>query len=152
MAKKFYAVVKGAEPGIYNAWEGGAKEQVHGYPAARFRGFATEEEARSWYCSQVDPDYQEPWEQAGLDGYAIMVMLQPHNKNQDHVQMLGTNLYDEPTEDLARQAALDEFWTPEHDLMGTPIVEVHLRPEKALEAVKTNHRSKDYAPEPGDGY
>jgi ribonuclease HI len=45
--KKFYAVVRGRKPGIYQRWfgPGGAESQVRGFPGARFRGFPTRREA-----------------------------------------------------------------------------------------------------------
>lgn len=45
--KKFYAVLKGRKPGIYDAWFGldGAHEQVDAFPGALYRGFPSFEEA-----------------------------------------------------------------------------------------------------------
>jgi ribonuclease HI len=45
--KKYYAVAVGRKPGIYEKWfgEGGAEIQVRGFPKARFKGFATFDEA-----------------------------------------------------------------------------------------------------------
>lgn len=40
MAKKFYVVWRGREPGIYNTWEQ-CQAQVHGFPAAKFKSFPT---------------------------------------------------------------------------------------------------------------
>lgn len=46
MAKnKFFVVWDGKEPGIYTSWEE-CKRQVSGYAGAKFKGFATEAEAR----------------------------------------------------------------------------------------------------------
>ena len=45
--KKFYAVASGRKPGIYTVWPE-AEAQVKGFPQARFKGFATREEAESW--------------------------------------------------------------------------------------------------------
>lgn len=49
MAKKknYYAVFKGATPGIYNTWPE-AQAQINGFPGAKYRGFVTREEAVSW--------------------------------------------------------------------------------------------------------
>lgn len=44
-AKKFYAVRIGKTPGIYVSWEA-CKAQVHGFPGAVYKSFATEEEAQ----------------------------------------------------------------------------------------------------------
>lgn len=48
--KKFYAVAKGRNTGIFSAWFGasGTEEQIRGYPGARYKGFFTIEEAREW--------------------------------------------------------------------------------------------------------
>ena len=52
MAKnKFYAVVRGVKPGIYDSWfgENGAKAQVDGFSGAIHQGFKTRTEAEEWY-------------------------------------------------------------------------------------------------------
>lgn len=48
--KQFYVVLKGKDPGIYTEWfgEGGAAEQVQGFPDAMYRGFHSQEEALDW--------------------------------------------------------------------------------------------------------
>ncbi len=53
--KKFYAVAAGHKPGIYTEWfgPGGAQEQIHGFAGARYKGFATLQEARAWIESQT---------------------------------------------------------------------------------------------------
>ncbi|MFP4474331.1 MAG: ribonuclease HI [Desulfatibacillaceae bacterium] len=50
MKKKFYAVARGRNPGIYTKWfgVGGAHEQIDGYPGARYKGFASRDEAAAW--------------------------------------------------------------------------------------------------------
>jgi ribonuclease HI len=57
--KHFYVVLKGRAPGIYSQWtgQGGAEEQVRGFPGAVFRGFVTREEAEHYFRSggQVRP-------------------------------------------------------------------------------------------------
>ncbi len=45
--KKFYAIASGRKPGIYTSWPD-AQAQVKGFPKARFKGFATREEAENW--------------------------------------------------------------------------------------------------------
>ncbi len=45
--KKFYAVKKGKRTGIFLTWEE-CREAVEGFPGAEHKGFATEEEARSY--------------------------------------------------------------------------------------------------------
>jgi ribonuclease HI len=46
-ARKFYAVIRGRQPGIYREWTGprGAEVQVRGFPGALFRGYPTRAEA-----------------------------------------------------------------------------------------------------------
>jgi ribonuclease HI len=45
--KKFYAVAAGRKSGIYTVWSE-AEAQVKGFPQAKFKGFATGEEAEEW--------------------------------------------------------------------------------------------------------
>ena len=49
--RKFYAVVKGYKPGIYDQWFGveGAEVQVNGFSNGIYKGFATRAEAQAWY-------------------------------------------------------------------------------------------------------
>lgn len=47
MTKKYYAVKKGRQPGIYRSWPE-CQQQVSGYPQARFKGFLNLEEAQAW--------------------------------------------------------------------------------------------------------
>jgi ribonuclease HI len=48
---KFYAVVKGHRPGIYDEWFGarGAEANVRGFAGARYKGFTSLEEAEAWF-------------------------------------------------------------------------------------------------------
>lgn len=48
--KKYYIVIRGRQPGLYDRWfgEGGAAEQVEGFADAVYRGFYTVEEASVW--------------------------------------------------------------------------------------------------------
>ena len=48
--KKYYAVAVGRKPGIYEKWFGqdGAEIQVRGFPKARFKGFASLDEAKAF--------------------------------------------------------------------------------------------------------
>ena len=48
MAKnKFYAVRAGRKTGLFYSWEE-CENQVSGYPGCEFKGFATEDEAKTW--------------------------------------------------------------------------------------------------------
>ncbi|MBN2298310.1 MAG: ribonuclease HI [Deltaproteobacteria bacterium] len=48
--KKYYAVATGHKPGIYTEWFGpdGAQVQIVGFTGARYKGFASREEAEGW--------------------------------------------------------------------------------------------------------
>lgn len=87
MAKKnYYAVVKGKKPGIYASWFGpdGAEAQVKGFVGARYKGFATLDEAEAWFESHSGtkaPRYidspEPPGEQGrrlGLDDKALRAL------------------------------------------------------------------------------
>ncbi|XP_056420088.1 ribonuclease H1-like [Hyla sarda] len=52
-ARMFYAVRKGRNPGVYKTW-GECKEQVDKFPAARYKKFASEEEA--WKFVKDNPE------------------------------------------------------------------------------------------------
>jgi ribonuclease HI len=54
--KKYYAVARGRNPGIFTAWfgPGGAEGQIRRYPGARYKGFPSIEEARKWMESQAE--------------------------------------------------------------------------------------------------
>lgn len=49
--KKFYAVIKGRQPGVYQEWfgENGAEAQITGFPGAVYKGFPTLFEAKQWF-------------------------------------------------------------------------------------------------------
>ncbi|PIE67245.1 MAG: ribonuclease HI [Deltaproteobacteria bacterium] len=51
--KKYYAVAVGRHPGVYTQWFGetGAQAQVKGFNGARYKGFATIEEARAFVAN-----------------------------------------------------------------------------------------------------
>ena len=53
--KKYYAVVEGRKPGIYDLWFGKnrAEAQVKGYTGAVYKGFATLEDAKQWFGSKT---------------------------------------------------------------------------------------------------
>lgn len=68
--KKFYAVKKGREEGIYPTWEA-CKAQVEGYPGALYKGFTTREEALAYLGHQApkeEPGLQEGQVTAYVDG------------------------------------------------------------------------------------
>ncbi|KAH9992197.1 ribonuclease H-like domain-containing protein [Russula compacta] len=58
----FYAVKIGKKPGIYTTWED-CREQVAGYPCAKYKKLRTAEEAETWM--QDDAGQSNPVEQRG---------------------------------------------------------------------------------------
>ena len=52
--KKYYAVVKGHRPGIFDLWSGerGAEVQVKGFNGALYKGFASLADAKQWFAAQ----------------------------------------------------------------------------------------------------
>jgi ribonuclease HI len=54
--KKYYAVARGKNPGIFTAWFGpaGAEAQIRGFAGARYKGFPSIEEAREWLEKQKE--------------------------------------------------------------------------------------------------
>ncbi len=62
--KKFYAVARGRNTGIFTAWfgPGGAEAQIKEFPGARYKGFPTIEEARLWLTEMTagSPHTQKP--------------------------------------------------------------------------------------------
>lgn len=53
--KKFYAVVAGRQPGLYDIWAGenGAEAQIKGFERAVFKSFQSRSEAVNWYIEHV---------------------------------------------------------------------------------------------------
>ena len=47
---KYYVVWQGVEPGVYSSWES-CKQQINGYPEAKYKSFATLEQANEAYNS-----------------------------------------------------------------------------------------------------
>ncbi|SDP14318.1 ribonuclease HI [Desulforhopalus singaporensis] len=50
--KKYYAVAVGRKNGIYDDWSS-AEKQVKGYPGAKYKSFATRQQAESWLDDPV---------------------------------------------------------------------------------------------------
>lgn len=73
--KKYYAVIRGYQPGIYTAWygPGGAEEQVRGYAGAIYKGFTTLREARQWFESPA----ARPRSASGRSPAAVVVPVAP---------------------------------------------------------------------------
>lgn len=52
MAKKYYAVAKGRNVGVYTDWAS-AEREVKGFAGAKYKGFRSEAEARAWLENPV---------------------------------------------------------------------------------------------------
>lgn len=74
--KRYYAVVKGRNPGIYTEWKGqnGAQAQIIRFSGSVYKGFETEREAEEFMNQQSieQPDIQET-EAAGLKEGKIII-------------------------------------------------------------------------------
>lgn len=74
MAKnKYYAVIKGKTPGIYQTWDE-CKNQVDGFSGAKYKSFATQGEAESYLgvderSSKVDVNVEETSQEDALVAY-----------------------------------------------------------------------------------
>lgn len=64
--KKYYAVVYGKEPGIYESWSE-CQEQINGYSGALFRSFKTKEEAERFIASHEVAAVEEKYEVEDYD-------------------------------------------------------------------------------------
>ena len=53
MAKRYHAVKKGRNPGIYQTWDE-AKAQVNGYSGAIYKSFATLQEADEFMLGSIE--------------------------------------------------------------------------------------------------
>jgi len=67
--KKFYAVARGYQTGIYTAWfgAGGAEVQIRGFAGARYKGFATREEAERWLQDPSIMSFASPVTVSGMN-------------------------------------------------------------------------------------
>ena len=100
MAKKYYAVLKGLTPGIYESWAE-AEEQVKGFPGAEFKSFKTKKEATAYMggeevekdepelldglCAFVDGSFDS---ESKIYSYGIVYLYQGELKTENGV---GTN-------------------------------------------------------------
>ncbi|WP_242363531.1 ribonuclease H family protein [Limosilactobacillus antri] len=65
MTKKYYAVKKGRQPGIYTSWPA-CQQMVSGFPGAVYRSFANRAEAVSWLRSNQLPQHSNEQLQLNL--------------------------------------------------------------------------------------
>lgn len=67
-AKKYYAVKKGKDTGIFHSWEA-CRAVVEGYPGAEYKGFASLDEARK-YLGETQTGQEEGRKEEGAQGPA----------------------------------------------------------------------------------
>jgi len=89
--KKYYTVIKGRKPGVYSYWsgEGGAEEQVKGFPGAVFKGFATRAEAEYHFSSggkKLPPASAASASPAALPSAGLMPEATPRPLHQEEVE------------------------------------------------------------------
>ena len=75
MKKNYYVVWQGVEPGIYKSWKE-CKKQVEGFPAAQYKGFANEQEAREAFLSFYE-DYKRVNVKQEIDEKRLAEVGQP---------------------------------------------------------------------------
>ncbi len=97
---KFYTVWVGHHPGVYDNWED-AKEQVDGFPGAKYKGFSSAEEATRAYREELTKE--ESKDLANLVGQASA-----HRKPE----------YDKAAHKPKGAVQSDYFQFPEIDLKG----------------------------------
>src|SRR5690625_3360907 len=68
MAKKYYVVWRGKQTGVFSTWKQ-CKQQVHGFPDAKYKSFTSKEEAKLAY--EKGPDTTK--KQTGYIGDSISV-------------------------------------------------------------------------------
>ncbi|KAI0245979.1 ribonuclease H-like domain-containing protein [Lactifluus subvellereus] len=74
----YYAVKIGKRPGIYTTWED-CREQVDGYPCARYKKMATVEGAEAWMQGGASPSATGPVDQRGAP-YSMKPQVRPANR------------------------------------------------------------------------
>lgn len=80
--RKFYAVVKGVQPGIYDKWFGpnGAELNIKGFRGAVYKGFAVRADAERWYrehTGETPVSYARAEPDAPAQTLDLPVELQP---------------------------------------------------------------------------
>ena len=78
---KFYAVVQGLQPGIYDDWEM-AKEHVVGYPGAIYKSFSSKKEAEEYMEKKAMEVHSQKEESQPTSLLATLTQEQKHVVNQ----------------------------------------------------------------------
>lgn len=67
---KYYAVLKGKNPGIYTSWDD-CKKQVIGFKDARYKGFENEEDAKT-FMENSSNEYLNDMTEENIETYAFV--------------------------------------------------------------------------------
>lgn len=159
MSKKYYAVLEGRHPGIYETWTE-AKDEVHGYPGALYQSFKNLADAKNYLNQAQSQKQKSPSDQliAYVDGsfdkksesYSFGAVLILNNQVIKTLSRVGNN----PKYQSSRQIAGEVFgalhaidWAIQNDFKKITIHYDYLGIEKwALGEWRTNKAvSIDYA-------
>lgn len=88
--QKYYAVVKGHIPGIYDTWEV-AKEHVSGFPGSLYKRFPTQQEAQEYYQEQLQR-MQEAQQKIQKENISALETLTSEQSSVLHQLLLGHNV------------------------------------------------------------
>jgi hypothetical protein len=129
--KNFYAVAAGHVPGVYKSWAE-AELQVKGYPANKYKGFKTEEQAEAWL--EENRHYSAPLHASGhghTRNFELTQRLQqiaPTYTLLSHARASGEDThrqwhYMSPSQDSRRGTlTFDEQMQLAHQVAGMPVV------------------------------
>jgi len=94
---KFYVIVRGRKPGLYDSWYGedGAEAQVNGFPNALHKGFKTLSEAKEWYLKHRDTS-------SSTDKTAKPIRTKSGIQVQSEPKSIRNMMSDNRTEDLSK--------------------------------------------------
>ncbi|MDN6731865.1 MAG: ribonuclease H family protein, partial [Atopostipes suicloacalis] len=114
MSKKYYAVLEGRHPGIYETWTE-AKDEVHGYPGALYQSFKNLADAKNYLNQAQSQKQKSPSDQliAYVDGsfdkksesYSFGAVLILNNQVIKTLSRVGNN----PKYQSSRQIAGEVF-------------------------------------------
>lgn len=77
MANKFYVVLQGYKPGIYDNWSQ-CEEQIKGYKSSKFKSFKTYPEALQAFHKQTFDEFQQPTAPTSITKDSISVDVGTH--------------------------------------------------------------------------
>jgi viroplasmin and RNaseH domain-containing protein len=133
---KYYAVARGRKVGVYETWNE-CKEQVHKFAGARFKSFASKEDAENWIAEingdpapkrrKIDDNTKLEMYTDGSAGDGLRYASWVEYKGQEYIRS-GT----------ASEESLNAIGVELVDEMGSPTAEL-LAIYYTLEAIKPKH-------------